>query len=530
MTKQEVKTMMENNDGHRSEGVLFSEHDQATKLILALTSHGNEGKLDYLSSLRKIFDRYLEAPTLLDPYLAALITPLGEYCRARIGDPGYRYALSAIYAISKVRGRKRITQFLPHEVALLEPVLEQLSSLDLELQQSLGNDEKEPPLWESIYVSWMWLQLLSLTPFDRRIVLQEDTLSTLLKLAQSHLKQAGPIRETAATCLAAWLSRQDMEEHLVDFCSWSLGILQDYLDDPIGSSLNVFLSLGVLQTLATILKVGPRTAHKQQERLWDCMLQLSEQESSNILLRKFLTKWMSRMGCSYMPPRLLPWRYQRGGRTSLLENLQASNKTLSSGNLRDLKPMGVVEKKKNTDDLFEVPDAVEDVMGHLLASLKDKSTIVRWTAAKGIGRLTERLPLLCAHDVIDALIDQLDRNKESDTVWHGSCLALGELARRGLLLPERLDEIIEPILGAAIQFDVRKGQASVGAHVRDAACYTFWAFARAYDPQVLKSHVLTMSHSLVIASLFDREVNCRRAASAAFQESVGRQGAQVSQK
>lgn len=78
------------------------------------------------------------------------------------------------------------------------------------------------------------------------------------------------------------------------------------------------------------------------------------------------------------------------------------------------------------------------------------------------------------------------------------------------------------------QFDVRRGQSSVGSHVRDAACYTYWAFARAYAPSILKPFVPELSRSIVLAFLFDREVNCRRAASAAFQECVGRQGANVS--
>ena len=79
-----------------------------------------------------------------------------------------------------------------------------------------------------------------------------------------------------------------------------------------------------------------------------------------------------------------------------------------------------------------------------------------------------------------------------------------------------------------MQFDVRRGQSSVGSHVRDAACYSYWAFARAYAPSILKPFVPELSRSIVLAFLFDREVNCRRAASAAFQECVGRQGANVS--
>lgn len=76
----------------------------------------------------------------------------------------------------------------------------------------------------------------------------------------------------------------------------------------------------------------------------------------------------------------------------------------------------------------------------------------------------------------------------------------------------------------AIKFDVKRGSHSVGAHVRDAACYVCWSFARAYSPDVMRTHMITLAKSLIIITVFDREVNIRRAGSAAFQESVGRLG------
>lgn len=156
----------------------------------------------------------------------------------------------------------------------------------------------------------------------------------------------------------------------------------------------------------------------------------------------------------------------------------------------------------------------------MLECLRDKTTVVRWSAAKGIGRITARLDISMADDVVNSVIDLFSPNETEDT-WHGGCLTLGELSRRGLLLPSRLAEVF-PILYKALHFDQNQGNYSVGANVRDSACYITWAFARAYDPEVLSPYVEELSKNLLITCLYDREVNCRRAASAAFQEHVGR--------
>lgn len=78
---------------------------------------------------------------------------------------------------------------------------------------------------------------------------------------------------------------------------------------------------------------------------------------------------------------------------------------------------------------------------------------MRWSAAKGLGRIAQRLPQELADDIIGSLFELFSENTYmhngvlelsavSDYTWHGACLAVAELARRGLLLPERLSEVI----------------------------------------------------------------------------------------
>jgi hypothetical protein len=57
-----------------------------------------------------------------------------------------------------------------------------------------------------------------------------------------------------------------------------------------------------------------------------------------------------------------------------------------------------------------------------------QDTLVRWTAAKGIGRITNRLPKELGDEVVQSVL-QLFSVGEGDSAWHGGCFALAELAR-----------------------------------------------------------------------------------------------------
>jgi len=88
---------------------------------------------------------------------------------------------------------------------------------------------------------------------------------------------------------------------------------------------------------------------------------------------------------------------------------------------------------------------IEECIGYILESLGDKNTVVRWSAAKGLGRIVERLPKYLGDEVIGSVVQMLGDRGDPD-MWHGGCFALAELSRRGLLLPSRLSEVIPLVL------------------------------------------------------------------------------------
>lgn len=54
-----------------------------------------------------------------------------------------------------------------------------------------------------------------------------------------------------------------------------------------------------------------------------------------------------------------------------------------------------------------------------------------------------------------------------------------------------------PIVQHALFYEEPMGRHAFGSNVRDAACYVLWAFARAYEPEELRSFVNSVATSLV---------------------------------
>ncbi|XP_060577597.1 tubulin-specific chaperone D-like [Ruditapes philippinarum] len=462
---------------------------------------------------------YQEQPHLIDPHLEDLMNKLLTMGRnVNSPQPLQHLAFKFLYLITKLRGAKIVVRLFPHEVVDVEPVLALISQ----------QDPKDFEAWETRYILLLWLSMACMIPFDlSRLdsnVIEESgdhklpVMDKIYNVAKQYLMVADKTRDAAAYLMSRFMTRPDVKKKkLPEFLDWAM----KYLDTADYSTMIGTVSLtGVLATLGQMFKHGKREDLLQYApTVLEKVHNLNLSESSNSILRKYGVKVIQRLGLTFLKSRVAKWRYQRGSR-SLADNLQ-QNKESDSQRIGMTKttstPIGDEEEEE-----YDIPDDIEEVIEQLLTCLKDKDTIVRWSAAKGIGRLTGRLPQELADEVVGSLMS-LFTLQESDGAWHGGCLALAELGRRGLLLPQRLPDVV-PVVLKALAYDERRGSFSVGAHVRDASCYVCWAFARAYEPQDIAPYVNRIASALVIASIFDREVNVRRAAAAAFQENVGRQG------
>lgn len=376
--------------------------------------------------------------------------------------------------------------------------------------------EKQNPndveTWETRYVLLIWLSIISKIPFPLSrlevsdVNFEQSITVRILKICKLFCLSKDACAAAAVFLIANFLTRSDAKKlYLKEMIMWSLQCAEN---DP--------LRHGPLAVIAAILKHSAREDVKPYiQIILDKVLQLHLNENPADLIRKFGMKVVQRIGLVLLGTKLASWRYQRTSRPiSLVPNININYNTIES--VEDTKNIPL-----NHDDQ-DIPSTIEDIIEQLIQGLRDKAITIRWSAAKGIGRITARLPMDLADDVVGFVLN-LFCGRESDFAWHGGCLALAELGRRGLLLPHRLNDVI-PVVLQALVFDEPRAYGSIGYLIRDAACYICWSFPRAYDPDIIQPYVKEIAAMLLVVTCFDREINCRRAASAAFQENVGRQG------
>ncbi|TFK52538.1 TBCD protein [Heliocybe sulcata] len=404
-----------------------------------------------------------------------------------------------LYLYTKFRGYKTIVRFFPHEVPDV--------TVALDYMRMPGGPTQDAEQWALRYIVLLWLSLVCMIPFDLAQFNDEgnDVAAQIEAVAEDHIGKAGLERETASIVLSRLYIRKDMSTRFPKFLINTRSGVE--------SSGETFKCIGRLKVISEILKSG--SAELAQDNLgsiWDIVRAVEAREAlmNNTIVRKFRVKVLSRTSL-----RILPSTYQAGRRKG-----------------RALLRGPDEEQADAVDEDIDVPEDVETVIEELMQALQDKDTVVRWSAAKSVARIAERLPIDLGNQIFDTVLDLFsihsmaaanlyDLPAVAESTWHGACLASAEIARRGLVADDKLSQLVT-WLSQALSFDVRKGSHSVGSNVRDAATYVLWSLARAQSVSALAPLAEGLAKKLVTVSLFDREVHVRRAASAAFQEYVGR--------
>lgn len=469
-----------------------------------------------VEAFKKAIDPYQEQPELLDPYLTQLIEKLTAALNdTSISSNRYHTTFKFLYQLIKVTGFKVIIGKFPHEANKLPLLIKLLSKEDLHDKYN----------WQTRYVLTVWLSIVLLTPFDLKKFdshsndqsISEKIYSTLMK----SLLIYGSNQQASAFCLAKFFSRPDMinSEDLNLFIKSALNELANVKLGKANSMDDIPL-IGYLQTLCYMFKFLPRAEMKKRcNEVLGVVLKLNIEEINRELVNHLIIKLLQRAGLALLPKRIASWRYKRGSRILgyIMDDSGSKIKPASEH---------VIESEQSPNEIeeeFHPEENLESILSILFVAAQNGQTKIRWSAAKGIARLANRLSRERASEVITMVLENFFDELSNEFAWHGGCLTLAEMSRHGLILEEKLGDVIE-VVSIAIIYDKIKGSSPIGAHVREGACYVCWAMARTYEDYLLKPYISSISINLLCTMLFDRELQCRRAASATFQELIGRQG------
>ncbi|GAA5864093.1 hypothetical protein JCM8547_005133 [Rhodosporidiobolus lusitaniae] len=453
----------------------------------------NRREDEEVEDLRATLDEYQEKPHLLDPHLEPLVSPLLAVLRRQVSQSdallsGTRLNRLAkvIYHYTKVRGSKVLARFFPHETSDLSLLIPLLSTTFTPSSNATIPSPLSSASWQLRYILLLWLSVAIRQPFDLQR-LDSRAGERVELLGFEAVKRASKEGDGAAELLAWYFSRQDVPLDRLLAASESVFTAEE-LDPPL---ITAHLSL-----LSSVLRnAQPARLLTQSSRLYHLLA-------------------------------LLPSDTAKGKGGAMLSKTRCK----VAGRLALLK----LGKSRGEEE--DVPEEVEVVIGELVEDLGHPHTIPRYSSAKYLSRLCEALPPSFALQVVDAVLTTLEEAlveaKEhgmadrAEGKVQGACLACGEMARRGLFgrggeTDGQIGRVVDAVL-QALAFDYQHLSRSLGTSARDSAAYVLWSLSRTVPASLIKPQAQIIAERLVCTALFDREVQVRRAASAAFQEGVGR--------
>ncbi|KAI2626195.1 tubulin folding cofactor D C terminal-domain-containing protein [Xylaria nigripes] len=506
--------------------------------------------------ISQVLEHFQELPQLLDPYLPKWLPVLASAYLESLKDRRKANKLSTrsqllhplpnaicriVYTFCKIRGEKVIVRFLNVETKYLEVLLQAIEDSERESDATLGAESAGSWTWHERYVVLIWLSQLFFAPFDLSTISsgeadefeqpavpgfqwpQQVPRITLrvIPLATRYLASPGKERDGAKSLLVRLAMRKDMQEMgvLSALVNWALSTLRSTTHV---ATVSPYYFIGSLSFLAGVLRASEDTS-------------IMDQHLSDIFYAVQAIPTEDNATCKIINGSALARQMMiKVTRSIITIILRKSRQSLSDTEL------------------------IETTIGYLLECLADNDTPVRFAASKALSIITLKLDPDMASQVIEAVIESLNRNvlwvkNKSDPTaapvrdltavspseWHGLMLTLSHLLYRRSPPPENLADIIHALL-IGLSFEKRSPSgSSMGTNVRDASCFGIWALARRYSTaellkveiqsvQVARGHdsvasiLQVIATELVVTASLDPAGNIRRGSSAALQELIGR--------
>uniref|UniRef100_A0A915JAT2 Tubulin-folding cofactor D ARM repeats domain-containing protein n=1 Tax=Romanomermis culicivorax TaxID=13658 RepID=A0A915JAT2_ROMCU len=385
-----------------------TDYEEILKIINDLPVFcGNEDTVN-LEEQRHLLD------AKLNEFIAPLLNQLRNYWSVSAnGQISVQLHEPAKYLwyLSKVRGPKVFIRRLPHEVDDFEPVLNLLQN----------NEHCSSPKWELRYVCLLWLALLCKLPFSFDLLLtaseNRSITRTLFDMGREILlKYSDKSREAACAFLVELLSRSDfrydakssIESCLTDLQSEFFALEDQNLKDE--------------QKIISFLMLFCHLFKRLEKKCWNSrfvesllqvLLSKKFESSKDILIRKLNAKLTQRIALVIIRSSFKgdsDWLYRKEAvnlNESLKSNLRIGDcVSKNNGHMKVLDTRQSLEKLQINDGDREQwsSDSVEKIVDYLSKALDDKDTIVRWSAAKGVGRITAKLPKNLADNVVKLIL------------------------------------------------------------------------------------------------------------------------------